>query len=261
MGFDSYHNRTPSPAKMYSRWHGGEGVLSHWDGSVQNSDGTQGKEVEEKLPFKFAILEQTRRISGFAPGKTPNSGTRYYSNETIEYADTMRVMAKEGDSPAREVAVGKYSDIKPNLPQGARLAIQLYVYVPERDQIEVITLQGASLSSFIEFSKKNKIYENYVTMERNEEIKTNGAVKYYEPTFKLAGGYTKEDLNFLSDQDKIVTDYMKGVRERQANNGDNGEAIDQTPSAYEGEQSQEVVVEEESSQEAPTEVDFGSIPF
>lgn len=257
MGFDNYHNRVTSPAKVYSKWRGGEGKLTHWDGQAKNDQGEQGAEVEDKLPFKFAVLEQSRRISGFAPGK--GTSTRYYSNETVEYDDVIKVMAKDGDNPAREVCTGKYSDIKDKLPQGARLAVQLYVYVPERDQIECITCQGASLGAFIEFSKKNKIYENFVTMEKNPEAKKNGAVTFYEPLFKLGEAYSQDDMKFLVGKDKIVTDYLKQVHEKNDTSVPL-DAIDQTPKQYDGEQSQEIV-EDEPSQEDDNPVDFNSIPF
>lgn len=257
MGFDSYHNRTTSPAKIFSKWRGGEGKLTHWDGQAENSDGSQGAEVEDKLPFKFAILEQTRRISGFAPGKT--TSTRYYSNETVEYDDVLKVMAKDGDNPAHEVLTGKYADIKDKLPQGARLAVQLYVYVPERDQIECITCQGASLGAFIEFSKKNKIYENYVTIEKNMEQKKNGAVTFYEPTFKLAEAYSQDEMRKLVAQDKTVTDYLKQIHEKNETSVPL-DAIDQTPRQYDGEQSQEIV-EDEPQNDDKNPVDFNSIPF
>ena len=260
MGFDSYHNRKVSPAKVYNRWRGGKGVLSHWDGQVANSDGTVGAKVEEKLPFKFAILEQTRRISGFSPTSNPKVSIRYYSNEAVDYNDTLTVMVKEGDQPAREVCSGKYADIKSKLPSGARLEVQLYVYVPERDQIECISCQGASLSSFIDFSKKNKIYENYVTIERNPNEKRQGVVSYYEPTFKLSDPYTKEEISKLVEKDAIVTSYLKEVHDKLNGVGEEAEeSVDQTPQVYECEQSQEQVETDNNDDVNP--VDFNAIPF
>ena len=256
MGFDTYHNRVTSPAKVYSKWRGGEGKLTHWDGQAKNDQGELGAEVEDKLPFKFAILEQSRRISGFAPGKA--SDIRYYSNETVEYDDVITVMAKKGDEPAYEVCKGKYSDIKDKLPQGARLAVQLYVYVPEREQIECITCQGSSLGAFIEFSKKNKIYENFVTMEKGEET-VNGNVKFFPPRFALADSYDQDTMRMLVGQDKIVTDYLKQVHEKN-DTSVSLDAVDQTPRSYEGEQSQEIV-EEAADPSAGNPVDFNSIPF
>lgn len=253
MGFNSFYNKPTSPAKIYSRWRGGEGKLTHWDGQVQNMDGSLGSEVEEKLPFKFAILEQTRRISGFSPSKT--TSTRFYSNEAVEFDDVITVMSKTGDGPAQKILEGKYADIKEKLPQGAKLAVQLYVYVPERDQIECITCQGASLGAFIEFSKKNKIYENFITMEKGDEA-TTGAVHYFPPKFGLAEAYDKDTLARLAEIDKTIVDYLKSVHDSNETSVDINE-VDQTPKQYDGEQSQEPAQAGDGTQE----INFNEIPF
>lgn len=253
MGFNSFYNKPTSPAKIYSRWRGGEGKLTHWDGQVQNTDGSLGSEVEEKLPFKFAILEQTRRISGFSPSKT--TSTRFYSNEAVEFDDVITVMSKTGDGPAQKILEGKYADIKEKLPQGAKLAVQLYVYVPERDQIECITCQGASLGAFIEFSKKNKIYENFITMEKGDEA-TTGAVHYFPPKFGLAEAYDKDTLARLAEIDKTIIDYLKSVHDSNETSVDINE-VDQTPKQYDGEQSQEPAQADDGTQE----INFNEIPF
>jgi hypothetical protein len=251
MGFNSYHNKPQSPAKVFHRWKGGEGKLIHWDGTVENTEGGQGAEVEAKLPFKFAVLEQTRRISGFAPQGT---GVRFYSNEAVAYDDELRVMRKEGDKPAEEVIKGKYAEIKDKLPQGARLAVQLYVYNPETEQIECITCQGASLGAFIEFSKKNRIYENYVSMKKGEETK-NGAVTFFPPEYTVAEAYTKEDKDVLQKADDAISEFLKSVH-----NNVPSDDVDQTPSSYEGEQSQEIVEEKEKESDV-NPVDFNALPF
>lgn len=250
MGFHSYHNKVQSPAKVYHRWKGGVGKLIHWDGTVENEEGGQGAEVEVKLPFKFAVLEQTRRISGFAP---QGSGIRFYSNEAVEYNDEIRVMRKEGDKPAEEVCKGKYSEIKDKLPQGARLAVQLYVYNPETEQIECITCQGASLGAFIEFSKKNRIYENYITMEKGEEAK-NGVVTFFPPEFKVADKYSKEEVEKLDKISDEIGEFLKSIKGVAS-----VDETDQTPSQYDGEQSQEIVEEEKPAD--TKKVDFNAIPF
>lgn len=252
MGFNSFHEKPTSPAKVYSRWRGGEGKLTHWDGSVQNPDGSLGSEIEEKLPFKFAILEQSRRISGFAPGKQVS--TRFYSNETVAYDDVITVMSKTGDAPAQKILEGKYADIKEKLPQGAKLAIQLYVYVLERDQVECITCQGASLGAFIEYSKKNRIYDNFTVMEKGEEAVT-GTVHYFPPKFGAGEGYDKETRDKLSQIDAEIAKYLKSVHDSNETSVSIDE-IDQTPKQYDGEQSQEPAQDDNTQA-----INFNEIPF
>lgn len=252
MGFDAYHNRTKSPAKLYRKWAGGKGELVHWDGE---------NNVAENLPFEFAILEQTRRISGFAPLGEKDS-IRYFSNETVGYDDEIVVKRRKQSSGTTEVILrGKYSDIKEKLPQGARLAINLYIYNFKNEQIEVITLQGASLGSFIEFSKKNKIYENTVVMERGDE-KVNGTVHYFPPKYKVGNGYTEDIMKVLVAADHDVVEYQKMVQSGNGGEGQDGEGpdkIDQTPSQYEGEFSQEANIVEDTPETEP--VSFDEIPF
>lgn len=243
MGINDYHDKVQNPAKVFRRWRGGEGKLTNWDGE---------KDVEMKLPFKFAILEQTRRISGFAPSGT---GVRFYSNEAVGYNDEIRVMRKEGDKPAEEVISGKYSDIKEKLPQGARLAVQLYIYNPEEDRIEVLTCQGASLGAFIEYSKKNKIYENYTVITKGEQAK-NGAVTFYPPEFASGADYNNDELEKYREAGKEVQEYLKTLTSKKVGYDD----IDQTPVNYDGEQSQEIVEEKvEDKKEEP--INLTDIPF
>lgn len=249
MGFDAYHNRTQSPAKVYRKWAGGEGKLVHWDGE---------NNIEEKLPFEFCILEQTRRISGFSPMGSGDS-IRYFSNETVGYDDEIVVKRKKQSSGVTEIVLrGKYSDIKEKLPQGARLAINLYIYNKEKNQVEVMTLQGASLGAFIEFSKRNKIYENSVVMTRGAE-KVNGTVHFFPPEFKVCSAYNEDIMKVLVEADKQVVDYQKEIHGNGAN-GDGPDKIDQTPAQYDGEFSQEAQVVEDDTPETE-QVNFDEIPF
>lgn len=247
MGFDAYHNRKTSPARIYRKWAGGEGKLVHWDGE---------NNIEENLPFEFCILEQTRRITGFAP--MGSDSIRYFSNETVGYDDEIVVKRKKQSSGATEIILrGKYADIKEKLPQGARLAINLYIYNKAKDQIEVMTLQGASLGAFIEFSKKNKIYESSVVMSKGEE-KVNGTVHFFPPEFKSGSLYDDDLMKVLVEADKQVVDYQKAIR---GEGGEGPDKIDQTPSTYEGEMSQEVNVVEDENIPETTPVSFDEIPF
>lgn len=260
-GFEDYHNKAQTPAKIYHKWSGGvkekvalpdggeavklRGELSHWDAATK-------EKVVSDLPFKFAVLEQTKRIQGFAP--TGSTSTRYYSNEAVEFDDVLKVYAKEGDNPARVVCEGSYSEIKSSLPAGARLASVLYGYNPSTEQIEVITLQGASLSAFIEFSKANKIYTGYTTIEEGEK-KTNGSVEYVPPIFKMAENYTDQDMDLLREKSHEIKSYLDEVK---SNNQQRNTKAD----LAEGlgiEVQEEPVIETESG--ASENINFEDIPF
>lgn len=261
-GFEDYHNKAQTPAKVYHKWSGGvkekvplpdggeavklRGELSHWDSVTQ-------EKVVSDLPFKFSVLEQTRRISGFNPGAN-GVNTRFYSNEGVDYEDVLKVYRKEGDNPAEVVCEGPYAEIKPNLPQGARLATVLYGYNPQTEQIEVITLQGASLSAFIEFSKANKIYTGYITIEEGEK-KTNGSVEYVPPVFKMAENYTDADMDLLRGKSHEIKEYLEDVKKRNGGH-ETVESLAQTLVAEESVQKEESQIDLSDDT-----IDFSGLPF
>lgn len=246
MGFDSYHGRSVSPAKVYHKWTGA-GKLVHWNGK---------ENVETPLPFKFAVLEQTRRIAGFAPMGAGSA--RYFSNEAVAYNDELIVKRAESGKPVVEVIRGKYSDIKEKLPKGARLSVCLYIYNFSTDQVEVINLVGSSLGEFIQFSKKNRIYENAIEMKCGKEKTMGGTVKFFPPEFTIGPAHSDEAMKVLVEADQLVVRYQQSVHRGEMSEGP--EKIDQTPSAYEGEFSQEARIVQEPT-EPSGEVDFGAIPF
>lgn len=262
MGFNSFHNSVTNPAQKYYKWSGGAkeevtlpdgstankvvGRLTYWDSEKVREDGEQGDNVVVQLPFRFCILEQTRSITGFSP--TPGTNIRYYSNETVGN-DEILVVQRRDDSGAKEILRGTYDQIKPSLPQGARLQINLYIYNPDSQQIERLNLQGSALAAFIDFSKKNRqIYERMTVMESSGELKKTGTVEYMPPKFSLTGNaYSDDEMKELTKQDQILVEYLK-YRSDQNVNSNGGVTvgqtevvgnIDQTPAQYQGEENQE----------------------
>ena len=248
MGFSSFHNASPNPAQRYYRWSGGEKKVTLDDGStVKKLSGElvywDGEQMQSQpLPFRFCVLEQTSSVTGFAP-KAMGEGIRYFSNEITSFDEPMKV-TRQDSTGSEVIAEGTYREIKKTLPEGCRFQTNLYIYNPETEQIERINLKGSALSAFINFGQKNKgIYEHLLTMEVGEE-KTNGAVDYVEPKFSLSDKYEKSDMDVLRKYDNVLLEYLKGKREANLNGkaeieGETSE-IDQTPTQYEGEQSQEL---------------------
>lgn len=250
LGFNSYHNGSTNPAKAFHKWAGGKGELVHWNGE---------ENVASKLPFKFAILEQTRRIQGFVPGRGQGDSARFYSNEAVDYNDVITVMRKEQNKAAEEVISGKYADIKSKLPEGAKYASVLYILNVETGEIECLTLSGCSVGAFIDFSKKNKIYENFVEITGKGEEEHMGASTFYRPVFAVSDPYSREDMDMLVKKDAEVIDWLKEVHNKSG--ATSSDPIDQTPAQYDGEGSQEIIEEEPSQDNNKGEVDFSSIPF
>ena len=234
--------------------------MTYWDSEAINKDGEQGDNISVKLPFRFCILEQSRSITGFSP--TPGTNIRYYSNETVQN-DEILVVQRKDDSGNHEVCRGTYEQIKPSLPQGARLQINLYIYNPDSQSIERLNLQGSAVAAFIDFSKKNRdLYERMTYMEAAGVLKKTGSVEYMPPKFKLAEArYSDEEMKELTKQDAIVVEYLKFRSEQNQKNGGSGQseyvgemAVDQTPAQYQGEENQE-------TGEAGDQIGLEDIPF
>ena len=267
MGFNSFHNSAQNPAQIYYKWSGGAKEIELPDGSKAKKprgdftywDGEANQLVA--LPFTFCVLEQTRSINGFAP--TPGANIRFYSNEAITYEDEFTVFRKD-ENGTEQILKGTYQEIKKNLPQGAKLQINLYFYNPTNDQIERFNMSGAALSAFIDFTKKNKgLYEHPIIMEAGD-VKTVGSVDFVPPKFKYGPAYDKDMMDKLAEQDKIVVDYMNEKRAQQGASDSTAAtgSIDQTPAQYQGEENQETgeageVIENDD--EAP--LDLSEIPF
>ena len=149
------------------------------------------------------------------------------------------------------------------MPNGAKFQTNLYVYNPDTQRIERFNMHGSCLSAWIEFSKaqKGKIYEHAVSISQGEK-KNVGSVEFVAPKFALDQKYGDEEIKLLSDQDKIVIDYLKTRRESNLNRGEfdsgsGGGASDQTPAQYDGEGSQEQTAQNQEDQE----ISFDDIPF
>lgn len=263
MGFLEFHNSTPNPAQVYYRWSGGTKDVEINGETLKKLKGElvyfNGEEMEAtELPFTFCVLNQTSSVTGF----NPSGNIRYYSNEIVSFDEPMKVTRRTDDG-TEVVAEGIYQNIKGKLPEGCKFQTNLYIYNPKTDRIERINLKGSALSAWIEFGQKNKgIYTHAVSMSVGEK-KTVGSVDFLPPKFELGQEYTENDGEILKKQALILKDYLDAKRAANLGGnttvtGDDGEAIDQTPNTYEGEQSQE-------TPEAPQAEDGGitleDVPF
>lgn len=216
-GFQSANAEKPiNPAKVYHKWSSGvktevkteagvfskiEGKLNHWDPEIHERTFT---DTTPEKPFRFVVLEQTRRISGF------NGNKRYYSNEAVKYNDVLRVSEKVQNQPAKIVATGTYRQLKEakEIPEGASLAVQLYGYNPDTKQIEVLTLQKSSLKPFIKFSQENNIYKHEIWITGQGDKETFGSVEFYPPKFELGPAHTQEQIAEYLKYNAQVAEYL-----------------------------------------------------
>lgn len=265
MGFDSFRNSTPNPAQRFYKWSGGLKDIKLPDGTTAKQPRGElryfdGEEMQSvPLPMRFCALEQTYSVTGF-----DGQGVSFYSNEVTSLKDERLVVNRKTPEGTSVVFDNFYNkDTRTSLPNGAKFQTNLYVYNPDTQRIERFNMHGSCLSAWIEFSKaqKGKIYEHAVSISQGEK-KNVGSVEFVAPKFALDQKYGDEEIKLLSDQDKIVIEYLKTRREANLNRGEfesgsGSGAIDQTPAQYDGEGSQEQAAQNQEDQE----ISFDDIPF
>lgn len=221
MGFLSHSENgfIGNPTTRFLDISGGEKAFTEENGdivkkaqfSIHYYDG-EGN-VDIPLPYKVGILDQSHQITGFVPA----ANIRFWSNETFETNGELAVKRKEGDQPNTEILRGPYSQIKPNLPVGARYQLNLYVYNFELHKIERLNLRGSSLGAFFEYQKgagrRGKLYESLTIVSAGELVK-NGSVVFIPPKFSLGAPYTDDMKEELIEAAKELENYKNYLKIR-----------------------------------------------
>lgn len=161
-------DRPTNPAKFFMKVK--SGALSYYDKEV-------GENVEIPTPLKFIVLDQFATVKGWSD--QDESG--YWSNEVKAVGkDTLNVRTKNGLK-----ASGIWKDIKGEVSiAGAKYHASIYIVAPGREGLEIsnLSLSGAALKAWLEFTKKNNIVTNSVTLTEWADAK-KGSVSYKVPVF------------------------------------------------------------------------------
>lgn len=161
-------DRPQNPAKYFIKVK--SGALSYYDKE-------SGENIAVPTPFEFIVLDQFATIKGWSD--QDESG--YWSNEVKSVGkDTLNVRTKNGLKES-----GIWRDIKGSVGiAGAKYHSSIYVAAKGRDGLEIqnLSLTGAALNSWIEFTKANDIRKNKVTLADWADAK-KGSVKYKTPVF------------------------------------------------------------------------------
>lgn len=162
-------DRPTNPAKHF---------LQVKNGKVSYYDKESGENVEVPVPFSFVVLDQLATIKGWSD--QDNSG--YWSNEVKSVGkDTLNVRTKNGLK-----ASGIWKDIKGDVSiAGAKYHSSIYVAAKGREGLEIqnLSLTGAALNAWIEFTKKTNLKTNKVVLSGWSDGK-KGAVTYKIPVFE-----------------------------------------------------------------------------
>jgi hypothetical protein len=189
-----------SPVTKFFRWYGKEGKLAHYDKEAE-------KEVKVKLPFRFLVLDELATIAGYS--NDDQSG--FWSNEVRSVAhEEFTVRTSKGTKE-----VGLYKDLAYSKSKGAKYAKSIYIAYEEGDEhvIGNFKATGAALTTWIDFSKKNRVMNGAVVLKGSEEAK-KGATVYFVPIFEYVP-VTPEENDRAIELDKQLQIYLSQYLSKQ----------------------------------------------
>lgn len=202
----SNNTEVKNPAKVFFEWAGGKGCIKYFDKLA----GEKGENVEVALPFTFLVLDRLSCISGFSDAD--KSG--FWSNEIRDTrTEKLTVRTKKGI-----VAEGLYNSpaIDKAKTAGAQYAQSVYIAFYDNDKnllIGNIKFTGSGIGPWIEFLKKNDVYNGAVKLTKNPELKTKGSNRYYEPAFSMLE-VTPDSNDKAMALDKELQEYFKSYFKR-----------------------------------------------
>lgn len=185
-----------NPASKFLNW-------SSESGNFRYYDKTSEKNIHLELPFTFLVLDTLATIKGGNEVQGKYAG--YWSNEVRNIkTDILTVRDKTGIC-----ATGTYMEVKNNPAcTGAKYAQSVYIAFKGLEGLEIANIQmtGSCLSAWIEFCKKNKVYDEAVSVESFTEEK-KGITKFKKPVFKKVPTSQATD-EIARELDKELQDYL-----------------------------------------------------
>src|ERR1035438_2675011 len=159
-----------NPAKHFIEWKSDKKDFQYYNKETETS-------VEVKLPVRFLVLDTLSTIKGFSD--TDQSG--FWSNEVRDIKiEQFTVRTKKG-----ECAKGLYENIMGGRDMtGAKYYQSVYAIMKEGKEFIMVNFQigGSALGQWIEFRKKNKIYDGAIEVKTTIEG-TKGKTVYNMPVF------------------------------------------------------------------------------
>lgn len=268
-----------NPATRFFQWKGGAeafkdektGKTRHEGGKIVWYDKEAQKEVEQKLPFSFIVLDELNTITGYS--ESLRSG--FWSNEVRNLQnDTLVVKAKSG-SGARTIASGLYAQISDKLKaEGAKYTKSVYIaYKDDTGELQIghIKIAGSALSAWIEFTGKYNVEQCAVFITDEPKLSKKGSNYYFAPVFDAQNidNNTREQVVKLDEElQTYLTNYFsrKPAEEAAAPAADDDIEIEdvETPVNLEAD-SEEETATEDSPEPAPKaddgKINLKDVPF
>ena len=192
-----FQNENPNPSAYFLQWKSDHQKFSHWDKEKEAN-------VFIDLPFDFLVLDIFQTVKGFH--KEYECGI--YSNEVKRISeDPFQVKAFKGNEV---IAEGLWNNIKSKVDAvGGRFVNSVYA-MTKSGLIINISLQGAQLGEWFEFTKKTKarLSDEWVTATGFKEGKT-GSVKYTYPCFEFTNSLTDQESENADRCFDVLETYLK----------------------------------------------------
>lgn len=172
-------------------------------GAVSYYDKEEGENVNVPTPLEFIVLDQLATIKGWSD--QDESG--YWSNEVRRVGqDALTIRTKNG---VKETGIWKEIKGSTSLA-GAKYTSSIYIMTKGRDGYEInnISLTGAALNAWIEFTQKNRVNQVKVVLSSWKDGK-KGSVSYKIPVFE-ATEINDDERDAAVRLDKELQSYLAG---------------------------------------------------
>lgn len=189
-------DRPTNPAKRFLKMK--SGAVSYYDKESQEN-------VNVPTPLEFIVLDQLATVKGWSD--QDESG--YWSNEVRHVGrDTLNVRTNKGTKES-----GIWRDIKGSVGiAGAKYHSSIYIATKGGDGSEInnLSLTGAALNAWIEFTQKNRTNTNKITLTGWNDAK-KGSVSYKVPVFEAApmdDGEKEEAIELDKELQAYLSEYF-----------------------------------------------------
>ena len=251
-------DNSPNPSTRWYEWDGSNGEIRYFDKEAKSlKDPTKkGSNIPVKMPFGFILLDELASVRGWHDA----SDSGIFSNEVRDTrAEPLLVKSFKGGL----LAEGFYSAIRDRVAaHGGHFTTNLYIGYKDAQgnlQIGSLQLKGASLNSWVEFRKANRVdvYKKAIVITGFVEGK-KGNIVFRTPVFAIKDISEKADTEAKA-LDQLLQHYLKGYFARTAT-----DKVARPAAPAEGvqEHPEEVPQEEPEPEEPPTRViDDEDVPF
>jgi|694.fasta_scaffold00478_93 hypothetical protein len=232
-------NIKESPCKKYLQWKSvykittdsdGDEIKKLVGGNFTFYDKVTEENVPVKLPFRFAVIEpDTFNFKGYNETTKQGAWSNEVRNRRFSEGDkNMVVTIRNKDGKLYEFKAGDSSKVKDKLKSlSVKRHQSVYIVVDNEGEFEIWNLQlkGSQLSGGVDLKSKDfedriagwfgftqvysdKLYDNWIEINKST-IRSNDAMKFSVPVYKLGEPISAEDNEKIVALDKAFQEYFE----------------------------------------------------